>query len=94
MVVLLGIVAIAICAIAVAIAYNLLIKRRQLVNNGWSDIDVQLKRRADLIPSLVQTVQGYARHERELFEDVTAKRNAALAAAAVVGGRSRLRVHS
>lgn len=81
MVVLFGIVVIAICAIAVAIAYNLLIKRRQLANNGWSDIDVQLKRRADLIPSLVQTVQGYARHERELFEDVTTKRNAALAAA-------------
>lgn len=72
-----------IIALAVAgaiIVYNLLVKRRQLVDNGWADIDVQLKRRADLIPQLVTTVKAYAQHERTLFEDVVAKRNAALAA--------------
>ncbi len=66
--------------IGLAAAYNLLVKRRQLANNGWADIDVQLKRRADLIPQLVRTVEGYAAHERQLFEEITAKRNAALAA--------------
>ncbi len=70
----------AIAAIAAIVVYNLLVKRRQLVNNGWSDIDVQLKRRTDLIPQLVTSVKAYANHERSLFEDVVAKRNAALAA--------------
>ncbi|MCL4151097.1 UNVERIFIED_CONTAM: hypothetical protein GTU68_016007 [Idotea baltica] len=51
-----------------------------MAHNGWSDIDVQLKRRADLIPQLVTTVQGYAAHERELFADITEKRTAAIAA--------------
>ena len=51
-----------------------------MVDNGWADIDVQLKRRADLIPQLVSIVQGYASHERQLFEDVIMKRNAALQA--------------
>ena len=51
-----------------------------MTENGWSDIEVQLKRRADLIPRLVSTVKGYASHERKLFEDVTAKRMQALAA--------------
>lgn len=74
----LGLVIIA--AIALAVIYNLLVKRRQMVNNGWADIDVQLKRRADLIPQLVTTVKGYAAHERQLFEEITAKRNLALAA--------------
>lgn len=63
-----------------AAIYNILVRRRQLTNNGWADIDVQLKRRADLIPPLVATVQGYAAHERALFEDVTAQRSAAIAA--------------
>jgi LemA protein len=66
--------------IAVIGIYNALIAKRQMANNGWSDIDVQLKRRADLIPQLVTTVQAYAAHERQLFEDVAQKRNAALAA--------------
>ena len=61
-------------------AYNILVRRAQLVDNGWADIDVQLKRRADLIPPLVQTVQGYAAHERRLFEEVAEKRSAALSA--------------
>ena len=66
--------------LAVVLFYNVLVSARQLVNNGWSDIDVQLKRRADLIPRIVDTVKGYASHERGLFEDITEKRNLAMAA--------------
>jgi LemA protein len=67
-------------AIAVIALFNTLIARRQMSNNGWADIDVQLKRRADLIPQLVATVQGYAAHERQLFAEITEKRTQALAA--------------
>ena len=66
--------------IGAVLIYNSLIQKRQMTENGWSDIEVQLKRRADLIPRLVSTVKGYASHERKLFEDVTAKRMQALAA--------------
>lgn len=51
--------------------YNRLVKNRQMTEEGWSGIDVQLKRRADLVPSLVESVKGYAGHERELLERVT-----------------------
>ncbi|MBO0345957.1 LemA family protein [Roseibium sp. CAU 1637] len=54
--------------------YNGLVKKRQMVEEGWSGIDVQLKRRADLIPNLVETVKGYASHEKETLEEVTAMR--------------------
>lgn len=54
--------------------YNLLVRRWQMVNNGWADIDVQLKRRSDLVPRLVEAVSGYAAHERKLFEDIAEKR--------------------
>ncbi len=67
-------------AIGVAVLYNTLVGKRQLTDNGWSDIDVQLKRRADLIPQLVTTVKGYAAHERALFEEIAEKRSAAMAA--------------
>lgn len=67
-------------AILVAVLFNQLVGKRNMAINGWADIDVQLKRRADLIPQLVTTVQGYASHERQLFEDVIMKRNAALQA--------------
>jgi LemA protein len=67
-------------AIALAVLYNQLIARRQMANNGWADIDVQLKRRADLVPQLVAVVQGYAAHERQLFADIAEKRAQALAA--------------
>lgn len=60
--------------------YNGLIKLKNRVDEAWSDIDVQLKRRHDLIPNLVNTVKGYATHERELFEKVTAARTAAMGA--------------
>ena len=60
--------------------YNGLIKFRNRTDEAWSDIDVQLKRRYDLIPNLVETVKGYASHERELFEKVTQARTAAMGA--------------
>jgi LemA protein len=60
--------------------YNGLIKLKNRTNEAWSDIDVQLKRRYDLIPNLIETVKGYAQHERELFEKVTQARTAAMGA--------------
>jgi len=60
--------------------YNSLIKLRNRTDEAWSDIDVQLKRRYNLIPNLVETVKGYATHERELFEKVTKARTAAMGA--------------
>ena len=76
----LGLGAVSAILVTVAILFNLLVGKRNMVKNGWADIDVQLKRRADLIPQLVTTVQGYANHERQLVEDVIMKRNAALQA--------------
>jgi LemA protein len=61
---------------AVAV-YNRLVKNRNLVLEGWSGIDVQLKRRYDLIPNLVETVKGYAGHEKDVLEKVVELRNAA-----------------
>lgn len=60
--------------------YNSLISLRNRVDNAWSQIDVQLKRRYDLIPNLVETVKGYAAHEREVFENVTEARSRAISA--------------
>lgn len=75
--------------IAVAVVYNALVQKRQLTQNGWADIDVQLKRRADLIPPLVGAVQGYAAHERALFEEIAEKRGAAMAAGDDPAARGR-----
>jgi LemA protein len=61
-------------------AFNSLVRSRNQVDEAWSDIDVQLKRRYDLIPNLVSTVQGYAAHESGVFEKVTAARSAAMGA--------------
>jgi LemA protein len=55
--------------------YNGLVSRRAMVAEGWSGIDAQLKRRADLIPNLVETVKGYATHERETFDELTKMRS-------------------
>lgn len=60
--------------------YNSLVTLRQRTEESWSDIDVQLKRRYDLIPNLVETVKGYATHEKELLENVTKARNVAMGA--------------
>lgn len=64
-------------------AYNRLVTLRNRVDNSWSQVDVQLRRRYDLIPNLVETVKGYAKHERELFEKVTQARAAAINAQTV-----------
>jgi LemA protein len=61
------------------VLYNRLVRSRQMAEEGWSGIDVQLKRRADLVPNLVETVQGYATHERGLLQRVTELRNQARA---------------
>ena len=61
-------------------AYNGLIRRRNQIENAWSQIDVQLKRRHDLIPNLVETVKGYAEHEKSTLDAVIQARNAAVAA--------------
>jgi LemA protein len=63
--------------------YNRLVRLRVRTENSWSQIDVQLRRRYDLIPNLVETVKGYAAHERELFEEVTRARAQAQAATGV-----------
>jgi LemA protein len=67
------------------VIYNGLVRLRNMVREAWSGIDVQLKRRTDLIPNLVATVKAYAAHERGLFEDIVARRNASIAAATVPG---------
>ena len=66
--------------IAVVAIYNALVRLRVQCDNAWADIDVQLKRRYDLIPNLVETVKGYAGHERKTLEDLVNARNRAMAA--------------
>jgi LemA protein len=68
--------------VAAFVLYNGLVRRRNEVDNAWSQIDVQLKRRLDLIPNLVETVKGYAAHERVALEAVIAARSNAMAAGA------------
>jgi len=60
--------------------YNGLVQLKVRADSAWSDIDIQLKRRHDLIPNLVETVKGYATHEKETFENVARYRSAAMAA--------------
>ena len=72
--VLLGVVAILL--VLVAFGYNRLVRLRNEADTGWANIDVQLERRGDLIPNLVETVKGYAAHERGVFEEVTKARTA------------------
>ena len=67
-------------AVAAVIIYNGLIKLRNMSEQAWADVDVQLKRRYDLIPNLVETVKGYASHEKETFEKVVQARNQAMGA--------------
>jgi LemA protein len=71
--------------------YNALVKKRQMVEEGWSGIDVQLKRRANLIPNLVETVKAYASHEKEALENVTRLRtDAAAVSSSDIAGRARV----
>ena len=81
-----GWVLLAVVAVAVLwtiFSFNRLVRLRNRAAEGWSEIDVQLRRRYDLIPNLVETVKGYASHERELFEEVAAARSAAMGATGV-----------
>jgi LemA protein len=76
--VLLGVVVLA--ALGAVVSYNRFVSQRQLINDSWANIDTELRRRYDLIPNLVETVKGYAAHEREIFEEVARTRSAAAAA--------------
>jgi LemA protein len=66
--------------VRIVVVYNRLVRRRNAVGNAWAQIDVQLKRRYDLIPNLVQTVKAYAAHERQTLEAVTQARTQAMGA--------------
>jgi LemA protein len=79
LVVLLGFVLLVI--IAAILIYNKLVRLRNTVQSSWSDIDVQMKKRYDLVPNLVETVKGYAAHERAVFEKVSEARSMAMRAA-------------
>jgi len=75
----------------VIIAYNGLVRARQIMREAWSGIDVQLKRRADLIPNLIETVKGYAQHERATLDEVTQLRTRAQGLSSDdVAGRARV----
>jgi LemA protein len=66
--------------LGVVLVYNRLVRNRNLVEEAWSGIDVQLRRRADLVPNLVETVKGYAGHERGIFEELAQARSRSLGA--------------
>ena len=74
---------VALVVLYVVVTWNRFVRLRTRVDNGWSQIDVQLRRRYDLIPNLVETVRGYAAHERAVFEHVTEARSRAISASGV-----------
>lgn len=77
-------------AVYVIFLYNTLVKKRQMVEEGWSGIDVQLKRRSNLIPNLIETVKGYAGHEQETLDAVTRLRtDASSVGDGDIAGRAR-----
>ena len=76
MTVLIIVAIVVVLAVALIVLYNNLVKLRNMVDNAWSQIDVQMQRRLDLIPNLVETVKGYAAHESGTLEKVTAARSA------------------
>jgi LemA protein len=73
-------IAIGVLALAIVFIYNGLVRLRVQCENAWADIDVQLKRRYDLIPNLVETVKGYASHEKDTLDAVISARNRAMTA--------------
>src|SRR5689334_23763759 len=75
-----ALIVVAVLALLIVVLYNGLIRLRVQCDNAWADIDVQLKRRYDLIPNLVETVKGYAAHEKGTFENVAKFRSAAMSA--------------
>jgi LemA protein len=72
-------------ALYVMFVFNRLVRLRNLAREAWSGMDVQLKRRSDLVPNLVETVKGYAAHESGVLEEVTARRQSSLAAGDIAG---------
>ena len=81
--VLILIILIVVVALVVISMYNSLVRLRNQVKNAWSQIDVQLKRRHDLIPNLIETVKGYMHHERDTLENITKARSQAVQAESV-----------
>src|ERR1700722_4104957 len=78
----------AVIALYAIFVFNWLVRLRNLAREGWSGIDVQLRRRSDLVPNLVATVQAYAAHERSVLEEVTKSRQSSIAADDVAGRAS------
>src|SRR6266545_4654419 len=76
--IILGVVALVV--ILGIVSYNRFVSGRQLIRDSWANIDTELRRRYDLIPNLVETVKGYAAHEKEIFERIATTRSAAIAA--------------
>ncbi len=83
MVLIIILVLIALAVLAIIFMYNALVRLNTRTDEAWSDITVQLKRRYDLIPNLINTVKGYAKHEKTVFEDVTKARTSAMKAEGV-----------
>ena len=73
-------VVVVVIGIGLVVSYNRFVSQRQLIKDAWANIDTELRRRYDLIPNLIETVKGYAAHEREVFEEVTRARAAAAGA--------------
>ena len=82
-IVIIVVVVVALLLLMLVLMYNRLVRLRNRCENAWAQVDVQLKRRADLVPNLVEAVKGYAAHEREVFENVTNARAASLQAQGV-----------
>ena len=85
--VLLGVVVV--LGVAIAVSYNRFVSQRNLVQESWRQVDVELKRRHDLIPNLVETVKGYATHERDVFDAVTRARATAAAPGSTPGEQAQ-----
>ena len=83
MIVIVVVVVVALLLLVLVAMYNRLVRLRNRSENAWAQVDVQLKRRADLVPNLVEAVKGYAAHEQEVFENVTNARAASLQAQGV-----------
>ncbi len=82
------IVGVALLLFFLLLTYNRLVAMRNNVRNGWSDIDVQLSRRHDLVPNLVESVRGYMTHERQTLEAVTQARSQAMTSGADIATRA------
>ena len=80
---------VALLLLAVVVSYNRFVRQRNLVQESWRQIDVELRRRHDLIPNLVETVKGYAAHERTVLQSVTEARTAAVAAGGGVAAQAK-----